>query len=263
MQFQPDNLSDISLKMDAIKVRSSGGFFTNYFQQPMVGNQLLSAQTDHSILFLNDEFDFYRLFYFTNDLPDLGGALKDLELSETTVASYLNTSLDERIPARFLESGFEEIATFQRMINNGLPIYRTNRALRFAEAGDLEELYQGLFTVFNKYTDRLPTKDRLANFIAKQQVLVNRNQDGILGCVVFQIQRKRVNVSHLYNRSDNNLDTLMLLSNFYGLMHERGIRSGFLWVNSTNLNVIKMQRTFGWIFDGVQDRCYLKRGVKR
>ena len=263
MQFQPDNLSDISRKMDAIKVRSAGGFFTNYFHQPMVGHQLLSAQTDHSLLFLNDEFDFYRLFYFTNDLADLGGALKDLEFSETTVASYLDTSLDERIPARFLESGFEAIATYQRMINHDLPIYRTNRALRFAEAGDVETLYQGLFTVFNKYTDRLPTKDLLANFIAQQQVLVNRNQDGILGCIIFQIQRKRVNVSHLYNHSDNNLDTLMLLSNFYGLMHERGIRSGFLWVNSTNVNVSKMQRNFGWIFDGVRDRCYLKRGVKR
>lgn len=263
MQFQPDNLSDISRKMDAIKARSTGGFFTNYFHQAMVGSQLLSAQTDHSILFLNDEFDFYRLSYFTNDLADLGGALKDLEFSETTVASYVDTSLDERIPARFLESGFEPIATYQRMINHGLPLYRTNRALRFAEAGDVEELYQGLFSVFNKYTDRLPTKDRLANYIAQQQVIVNRHQDGIQGSVIFQIQRKRVNASHLYNHSDNNLDMLMLLSNFYGLMHERGIRSGFLWVNSTNLNVIKMQRNFGWVFDGVRDRCYLKRGVKR
>ena len=244
--------------MDAVKAGCGGGFFTNYFNQEFVGDRLLSCRTDRTVLFLNDEYDFYRFYYFTTDPSDIARALKELSFPGAVVASYLTKAIDPRIPALFLESGFEHIAVFQRMTNNKLRAGRTNQALCFATEGDVDELHAGLFSVFNKYTDHLPTKAKLAKFIAGRQVIVNRAKQGIVGCIVFQIQGNRVNFNHLYDRSGDSIATLMLLSNFYGLMRERGIHAGFLWVNSTNVGVINLQRNFGWSFDGLQDHFYLK-----
>ncbi len=78
------------------------------------------------------------------------------------------------------------------------------------------------------------------------------------GCIVFQLQGKRVNFNHFCNQSDDPLDSLYLLENFYGLMSQRGVRAGFLWVNEANVRVVRLHRAFGWQFDGLQDHFYLK-----
>ena len=74
MQFQPDTLADIRRRMDEVKSHSQGGFATNYFLQEIVGRQLFSATTNRTVLFVNDEFDFFRRpIIFSTDLADLAG----------------------------------------------------------------------------------------------------------------------------------------------------------------------------------------------
>ena len=262
MKFKPDTLASVHEQMALIKAQSNGGFFTNYFRQEMVGPQILTAATARSVLLANDEHDFFRLYFFTNDLADLEQILHAADLSSDVVAGYLTRTADENIAAAFQQSGFNPIATYRRMITYRLPPQRPNSALEYAIPADIDQLYEDLFQTFNKYTDHLPTKNRLHGYVVNQWVIVNRQAGRILGAVCFQLQGPRVNYNYLYNFSGDALDFLRLQNNFYGVMDQRGIRRGFLWIDQTNTRLAALHESRGWRFDGLQDHFYLRSPVE-
>jgi long-chain acyl-CoA synthetase len=260
-KFKPDTLVSVHEQMALVKAQSTRGFFTNYFRQEMVGPQILTAATARSVLLANDEHDFFRLYFFTSDLADLEQILRDVDFPGDVVASYLTKAADENIAAAFQQSGFNPIATYRRMITYRLPQQGPNPALEYAIAADVDELHEGLFQAFNKYTDHLPTKNRLHGYVLNQWVIVHRQTGRILGAVCFQLQGPRVNYNYLYNFSRNALDFLRLQNNFYGVMHQRGIRAGFLWINRTDTRLAALHESMGWRFDGLQDYFYLRSSV--
>jgi hypothetical protein len=258
MKFEADTLERVHEQMALVKAQSSGGFFTNYFRQELVGPQILSATTPRTILLANDEHDFYRLYFFTSDLADLEQILREADFPDETVAGYLTKAADDKVAAAFRQSGFNPIATYRRMITYRLPRQRPNSALEYATPADIDQVYQGLFQTFNKYTDHLPTKDRLLRYIENQWVIVNRQDGQIRGAVCFQLEGPRVNYNYLYNLSRNALDFLRLQNNFYGVMHQRGIHAGFLWINQSEIRLAALHETAGWRFDGLKDYFYLR-----
>jgi hypothetical protein len=258
MKFKPDSLASAHEQMALVKAQSTGGFFTNYFRQEMVGPQILTVATTRSVLLANDEHDFFRLYFFTSDLTELEQILRDVDLPGDVVAGHLTRAADENVAAAFQQSGFKPIATYRRMISYRLPPQRPNPALEYASAADVDLLHEDLFRAFNKYTDHLPTKNRLHDYVANQWVIVNRQAGRIRGAVCFQLQGPRVNYNYLYNLSDDGLDFLRLQNNFYGVMHQRGIRAGFLWVNQTDTRLAALHESMGWCFDGLKDYFYLR-----
>jgi hypothetical protein len=258
MKFEPDTLASVHDRMALVKAQSTGAFFTNYFRQEMVGPQILTSATARTVLLANDEHDFFRLYFFTSDPADFGQTLRDVNLPGNAVAGYLTKAADKNIAAAFQQSGFNPIATYRRMITYQLPTQQPNPALEYAIAADVDQLYEGLFRTFNKYTDHLPTKDRLHRYVENQWVIVNRQADRIRGAVCFQLEGPRVNYNYLYNLSGNALDFLRLQNNFYGVMHQRGIRAGFLWINQTETRLAALHESMGWRFDGLKDYFYLR-----
>jgi hypothetical protein len=261
MRFKPDTLARLHEQMALVKAQSTGGFFTNYFRQEMVGPQVLTAATARTVLLANDEHDFFRLYFFTSDLADLEQILRGVDFPGDVVASYLTKAADENIAAAFQQSGFNPIATYRRMITYRLPQQRRNPALEYAIAADVDQLHQDLFQIFNKYTDHLPTKNRLHGYVVNQWVIVNRQVGRILGAVCFQLEGPRVNYNYIYNLSGNSLDFLRLQNNFYGVMNQRGIRAGFLWIDQTNSRLIALYESTGWRLDGLKDYFYLRSSV--
>jgi len=104
MKFKPDTLANAHEQMALVKAQSTGGFSTNYFRQEMVGPQILTAATARSVLLANDEHDFFRLYFFTNDLADLEQILRDVDFPGDVVAGYLTKAADENIAAAFRQS---------------------------------------------------------------------------------------------------------------------------------------------------------------
>ena len=265
MKFKPDTLVRVHEQMALVKAQSTGGFFTNYFRQEMVGPQIFTAATARSVLLANDEHDFFRLYFFTSDLADFEQILRDVDFPGDVVVGYLtraaDKAADENTAAAFQQSGFNPIATYGRMISYRLPPQRPNPALEYATAADVDQLYEDLFRTFNKYTDHLPTKNRLHGYVVNQWVIVNRQAGRVLGAVCFQPEGPRVNYNYLYNLSRNPLDFLRLQNNFYGVMHQRGIRAGFLWINQTDSRLTALHESMGWRFDGLKDCFYLRSSV--
>jgi hypothetical protein len=265
MTFKPATLASVHEQMARVKAQSTGGFFTNYFRQEMVGPQILTAATARSVLLANDEHDFFRLYFFTSDLADLGQTLRNVDLPGDVVAGYLTKTADkvadENIAAAFQQSGFNPIATYRRMLTYRLPPQQPNPALEYATSADVDQIYEDLFQTFNKYTDHLPTENRVHGYVVNEWVIVNRQAGQIVGAVCFQLKGPRVNYNYLYNLSGNPLDFLRLQNNFYGVMHQRGIRTGFLWINQTDTRLAALHESMGWRFDGLKDYFYLRSSV--
>jgi hypothetical protein len=258
MEFKPDTLANAHARMADIKARSHRGFSTNYFRQEMVGEQILVAATDQTILLANDEYDFFRLYFFTSDLGDLGRALYDTQYCGDMVTGYLTKKANNDIVGAFEHGGFRPIATYGRMETYRLPQQRPNPALEYAVPTDADELRQDLFRLFNKYTDHLPTKHRLLDYIKNRQVIVNRQIGKIVGAVCFQLHGLKVNYNYVYSLSGHGLDFLQLQNNFYGVMNQRGIRAGFLWINRAQHRLAALYQATGWRFDGLQDYFYFR-----
>ena len=101
MKLKPDTLASVHEQMALVKAQSTGGFFTNYFRQEMVGPQVFAAATARSVLLVNDEHDFFRLYFFTSDLADLEQILRDLDYPGNVVTGYLTKAADKRSLPRF------------------------------------------------------------------------------------------------------------------------------------------------------------------
>jgi hypothetical protein len=261
MKLKPDMLASVHEHMVLVKAQSTGVFFTNYFRQELVGPQILSAATRHTVLLVNDEHDFFRVYFFTTDLADLEHILRDVDFPSEVVIGYLTKAADEKVADTLQHSGFSPIATYRRMITYRLPPQRPNPALEYAVAGDVDQIHEELFQTFNKYTDHLPTKDRLLRYVENQWVIVNRQDGGVRGAVCFQLEGPRVNYNYVYNLSRNAIDFLRLQNNFYGVMHQRGIHAGFLWINQTETQLAALHESTGWRFDGLKDYFYLRSCV--
>jgi hypothetical protein len=258
MKFEPDTLANAHARMAQIKARSDHGFFTNYFRQDMVGERIITAATDATILLLNDEYDFFRLFFFTNDLADLEQALGQAEYPGDVVVGYLTKKADKGVVIALERGGFGLLATYGRMETYSLPTQRPNPALEYAVAEDADQIHQDLFRAFNKYTDHLPTKNRLLDYIKNDQVIVKRHDRQIVGAVCFHLHGLKVNYNYIYSLTRHGLDFLQLQNNFYGVMNQRGIRAGFLWINKANDRLAGLYRATGWRFDGLQDYFYFR-----
>ena len=200
----------------------------------------------------------FGCYFFTSDLGELEQILGGAEFPGSVVAGYVTKAADEKVAAALQHSRFSPIATYRRMISYQLPLQEPNSGLEYAIPGDIDQIHDGLFQAFNKHTDHLPTKDRLLRYIENRWVIVNRQDGRVYGTVCFKLEGPRVNYNYIYNLSRNPIDFLRLQNNFYGVMHQRGIHAGFLWINQTENRLAALHESMGWRFDGLNDYFYLR-----
>ena len=99
MNFKPESLARVHEQMAAVKAQSKNGFFTNYFRQELVGPHIFTAATGRSVLFVNDEHDFFRLYFFTTDPNEFEQMIGGAEFPGSVVVGYITRTADENVTA--------------------------------------------------------------------------------------------------------------------------------------------------------------------
>lgn len=257
MKLSPFRLETLEQQMDEIKRGSNSPIVTNYFKQPLTGRLILGTHSECTALFINDDMDFYRLYFYSSDLVELAELLRRTDFPASVVSSYIAKELDPRVEGAFQDAGFTDHAVFVRLVNYELRVYEKNSRLQFAEPNDLKPLWY-LLMEFDRYTDYFPKQAALLDLIKKRQVILNRKNGTIKGYIIFRVMGSKVNFNYFYNRSDDPRDSLMLLHNFYAILHERGIKSGVQWNNLKNVRVRELHRQFGWKEEATKAFFYLK-----
>jgi hypothetical protein len=154
--------------------------------------------------------------------------------------------------------GFHLHTAYDRIVCKSIRQERASDNLFLADESDCEEIHALLFRVFDKYSDHIMPIEELSNLCMQKEVLLTHDPSGSIdGLVVFPINGKTCNFNFLYN-SSGLLRLPQLLGNFYGILTERAIQTGFGWVRRTRPLVLKLHESFGWKKDGLVDYIYMR-----
>jgi hypothetical protein len=258
--FSPADAAVLQKALDGLKRRNAGQRpLTNYFFQALVkASNLRMLESARSLCFLHDEWGFSRLYFCTFDAAGLEEELQRVNWPPIVVADWISKEGPAPIDPLLKNLGFHFHAIYDRIIYKNLRRECANAYLSLADLSDRDAIHTLLFQVFDKYADHIMSLDELSELIAHEQVILSRDaQRSIDGLVIFPITGDNCNFNFLYN-GGGSLNLSRLLGNFYGVLTERNVQSGFSWVRRTRPLVLKLHESFGWKKDGIVDYIYLR-----
>lgn len=253
----PAAWSDIAIRIEQIRSKRGIRLITNCYGPLQDSGNLRMNSTSKAVIFLQPEDGFFRLFYFASDIASLEPLLGDMEERRDIVIGYLDKLKHSELCSTFLGKHFKEIAHYIRMSRNSFPAAFSSEEPEFAQPKELEQVMGLLRSTFNPMTDYLPSRELLDQLICTNHVIVRREANRISGLVVFQISGKRVNFNYLLNNGPKG-DGMLLKQSFFKCMAERGISSGFLWVDTRNAPALRIYEKTGWKPDGLNDWFFLR-----
>lgn len=258
--FLPVTLAGLQSKLDGLKKQNAGQKpFTNYFLQRLesVAN-LRVLEFERGLCFLHDEWDFARLYFHAYETAGLEKMMPAANWPAIVVCDWISKDSPAQAEKTLATAGFHLHATYDRILCKNIRHESPNVHRTLAKEADLETIHSSLFRVFDKYADHIMPVEELRELIAKNLVLLSRDpRSNIDGLVVFPVNGKSCNFNFLYNNRGA-AALAQLLGNFYGLLTERGIESGFSWVRRTRPLVMRLHESFGWKKDGLVDYIYLR-----
>lgn len=260
ISFSPITPTLLDSTLDGLKRRHAGQRpLTNYFFQAIKGVvNLRMLQSERSLCFIDDEWDFARLYFYTFDVADLERALQAVNWPPIVVTDWISKGASASADPLLTSLGFHLHAIYDRIVCHNLRRERRDAHMSLASHTDRDTVHCLLLRVFDKYADHIMPLEELSELISQKQVLLNRDPQGsIEGFVIFRVSGQTCNFNFLYN-SGGSASLVRLLGNFYGALTERGIQSGFGWVRRTRPLVLSLHQSFGWKTDGLVDYIYLR-----
>jgi hypothetical protein len=260
MSFSQVTPAGLQSALDGLKRRNTGQRpLTNYFLQRLdrVAN-LRILETEKSLFFCHDEWDFARLYFHTFDGEHLDLALQTVNWPPIVVTDWISKADSSAVDQPLRRVGFHLHAIYDRIVCKSLRLERPTPDTSLANEADRDAIHALLFRVFDKYADHILPVEELGELIAQKQVLLSRDSQGTMnGLALFGVSGQSCNYNFLYN-SGGPSTLARLLGNLYGVLTERGIQSGCWWVRRTRPLVVKLHESFGWKRDGVVDYIYLR-----
>jgi hypothetical protein len=215
-------------------------------------------ESEESLYFVFDEWDFARLHFCTFDAVKLATEIQKIKWPPIVVTDWISKSGSSSAEALITGAGFHLHAIYDRILYKSLRSENTNTQLKFADLAERDSIHALLFRVFDKYADHIMPIQELDDLISQKQVIVSRDSRlAISGLVVLPTNGQNCNFNFLYN-SGGAVNLSQLLGNFYGLLTERGIQAGFSWVRRTRPQVLKLHQSFGWKTDGLVDYIFMR-----
>jgi hypothetical protein len=225
--------------------------FNNYFGVEF--NNLEYFSTTKTLV-LRKSFDsFFRVYIMSECESDLLSILTNLdELHVINIPSRMPI-LDWDLVLQ--KADFKCHAVYERLVKKTTE-KRGDFVPCYATIDELNEIDQILHSTFSPITAWLPSKVELISLIEQKKILVNRDEIGVSGLLVFLIENKKVNLKAWANVRGIGIS---LLLNLFNLMADFGIQNSYLWTNSENKKAKNIYRMLDFNPDGLMDYTYLKK----
>ena len=230
---------------------------SNYYGQTFEKNDKY-FETNNTFVLVKSVRDFYRIYIASNDKKELVELLSGLK--GTNVVNFPIKGDIRGIDTIMTESGYEPIGIYERYILkvNDLECNGDMATITFATEEDEEATYNlySNWKDFNPYTDWLPTQLELREFIKKKAVIINKQNNRVVGVVICPILNGQIRWNLLIDLSGGGLK---LVNAMFKMAQDNKIKNCQFWVNSCNEKAIKFHRRLGAIPDGLKDYTYIKR----
>ncbi len=219
--------------MRSLNIKS---FQTNYFNIP-IDSDCICFSNKNAILFLNQEKDFYKLYYAYINSADFELLLEQLP----SLNIYLEIISKNELPKEqkaVINKYFNYYTTYQKLykklsVNNAeiLPKCRI----------DIDLIYQKIYSTFNVYFEHLMDKDELIRLARDKKVLTIYENNELKSFLIYKITGKKAYLNHIANfGSKENLINLWKL--FYQVLNSEEIEYLDLWYDINNKKAENMYK---------------------
>lgn len=249
------------------KIRSlRKGFITNFYPEQrkveiwVNHGQLFVETTEEVALFMKKDEGFIHLFYCATNKDILKEKLALLPDGEVYIADLIvDTRTDASLPEVFEENGFETRRSLFRMSRINTTIEPAIIDNQFnAKAEDLPVIDTMLHTYFDKYSEQLPTKEELNDFLDLNHIIVCRKEGKIAGFVLYDYNPSTLYWRYWFVHPDfRNQGVGSLLFREFA---RRGssCKRHILWVVEDNFNAIKRHEHYGYQKENMKDYVMCK-----
>ncbi len=246
--------------MDRIRATCKLRPLTNHFSAIPDDAELTLLASEHSLLFARTELGVKRLYFFSANVPSLSELLGRwvIDVLPTVAIGYVDRNKNESLCAAFRQHGFIETGHYLRMTCNAFPPPASLEEPEFAGSEDLAILSHLIRSNFDPVTDHLPSMERLQSLISNREIIVQREHGVITGLIAFPTMGRQVNLNYLLNLGRRGQGQ-SLMQKFLICAQQRGIRSGFLWVDIRNARALRLYTKCGWKADGLNDWFFQSR----
>lgn len=253
------SIEEINNYINDLKSKSKNkGLHTNYFRQNFLNPTFETIKGKNSIVFLTQETDFHRLYFYTSDLAELSQIMKGFSDTLMIIDFYAQLYLPE-VEQSFIRGGFYKYAVFKRLVNYKLWLPKIESEIFYGSKEDQSYLYERIYSDFDKFVDHLPDKGVLDEFLNRKQVLLNKVNKKITGYLIFEIQNKRAVIRAWRSmEGDIPMGAMFLVGNLNKVLSTEDIKMVYGWVNVDNEHSMLVLKRMRYRFDGLSDYIYLK-----
>jgi ribosomal protein S18 acetylase RimI-like enzyme len=260
----------IANAMIAIRAKKEG-FITNFFLGEekcnlLIKNDLLYGVTYEKCgLIFHKDHDFYHVYFMTTHVEPLNHALKQLNQdyagNKFVVDIVGNPPMIEPLSQLFEQRGFKKYVSLYRMsrTKNIDEPQELDARIEYATLNHAEQIHDLLEAYFDKYSEQIPIKDEIEQWIADNSVLIIRENEKIIGFVIFEIQGLTAYLRYWFTHPDyrNKKVGSALLRRFF---HEcRHTKRQLFWVISSNENAIARYQHYGFQAEQLSDLIMIKK----
>lgn len=247
--------------IDRVRSDRAGRPKSNYFFGRLRAPEFPLWTTDQSLVFLDCEHDFQRVYFISHELTDLSHLLRAVP-QRPLVADYVTQSDDVApVDAALSGAGFRQAALYRRMSNNNLSAHtaKAGTGIQRAREDEAGGLFEQLCQHFNVRLDRIPEREEFVELVRRGQVLVHRQGEDIDGYNIYQLLGRRAYWNYWYIwPGTHRAVAFKLIEDMFSEMRLKGINSAFTWIEKHNSAVMELHKRLGFDFDGLVTHVYVK-----
>lgn len=254
---------ELTAEIDRLRRAPDGELRSNYFFTPLRDAAPLLQASESSVVFLDPEHDFQRVYFLSRDLDDLGRLLATVA-ERPLVADYVTARCDhEPVEAAFSAAGYTPMAVYQRMTNRDHSQRRVSKArIVYAEPQEADVLFDQLCRDFDPRLDHIPDRDELRALVQARQAIVHRSGSEIDAYMIYRLRGRTGHPNYWFSRPGNHpAVAFKVYSDYFADMAARGIRASFLWVEVRKTAQIGVYERFGFECDGLMTYTYVKEAA--
>lgn len=265
------NFSYSDIKSELFRLKSkemkTNFFMTEIqFNQLSIENKIKVFKTDQACFLLSDDIGFKRLYFIVSAADQLKPIFDYLSRefhNEITVEAVGNSKYLQNIKDIFLQNGFYEYSSMLRMSkirNENENVTFENIHLLSADKKDeFHELYN---KYFDKFVERIPSKEEIEGFIKSESAYYFSDNDEIQGFIVFEPYGITSHLRYWFvhpNYREKKIGS-KLIQLFFNI--GEGVKRQLFWVIESNQNAIKRYKHFGFVEEDMHNLILINKDKK-
>lgn len=228
---------------------------------------LFYVQVNDSLFFIKKNISFCNGFYTSISATQLSYDLKqlyDYYPEEKFVFDIIGKDIQcQSIVEKFKEAGYVEICSLIRMSRiTPEDAYCFDEAISYATEDDIFQISSLLHSNFNEKAEQIPYDEELRKLILKNQILVCKIDNSMLGFLIFEINASILYLRYWFTNPDFRDKKVgsKLLRAFFKIGEVTKRQQ--LWVVQSNRNAIARYEHYGFMTENMFDYIMVNNNKK-